>query len=413
VIRALEVDGYRAFPARRQFDRSLPFQRLELAPLTLLLGRNNSGKTSLAALLLQVLAGLGQDREDILPLRLGGLTLAHSFLDMLHCRSVDSPLELGVELQVGGEVHRLDALLIGPGGFDLQGKPRLLRWSWDGQPAPMGKAQGGGWGEVMGQGLSLPASSMGGGAPAVGLLGPLPSRARIQEQAGVVMRNSLWLGPTRQPLDGLVMLGDRPGLAQMGIQGEGAAALLQADPDLFERVNRWLRREAGISLSWETTYAYQRLLGRRQGLSAVPIEQMGAGIHQLLPVVIRALLQARGGPEEGFIDVVQQPELHLHDALQPALGDLYLHAASAGRGVTLVETHAEGLVLRVRRRVAEGLPAHRVALYFVDDGPEGSILRRIPLRPDGEVEGWPAGVFLESFEEVKALRRAQRARERA
>jgi hypothetical protein len=62
MIRALAFDGYRGFPCRRQYDRSQPFQTLDLAPLTLLIGRNNAGKTSVATLLYQVLGGLAEQK---------------------------------------------------------------------------------------------------------------------------------------------------------------------------------------------------------------------------------------------------------------------------------------------------------------------------------------------------------------
>ena len=79
-------------------------------------------------------------------------------------------------------------------------------------------------------------------------------------------------------------------------------------------------------------------------------------------------------------------------------------------GNVIVETHSESLVLRIRRRVAERhLSPDQVALVYVDDADEGSSLRRIPLRPDGEVEWWPEGIFSEAFAEIKAIRRAQRA----
>ncbi len=75
----------------------------------------------------------------------------------------------------------------------------------------------------------------------------------------------------------------------------------------------------------------------------------------------------------------------------------------------VVETHSESVVLRIRRRIAEGLSPDKVALVYVEDAGEGSRLRPIPVRPDGEVEWWPEGVFSEAFVEVKAIRRAQRA----
>ena len=78
----------------------------------------------------------------------------------------------------------------------------------------------------------------------------------------------------------------------------------------------------------------------------------------------------------------------------------------------MVETHAEMLLLRARRWVAEGrLSPEDVAIYWVDDlGGAGAQLRRIGVSGDGEVEHWPEGVFYEDYEEVLAIRRAVRDR---
>jgi predicted ATPase len=196
--------------------------------------------------------------------------------------------------------------------------------------------------------------------------------------------------------------------------GKGALELLAEDEELFRATSLWLREHAGISLRWEKNLELRRLKTvRGDARDIMSITQAGAGIHQLLPVLTLAKWRQLRSGDVQFIDVVQQPELHLHDALQPALGDLFVDAAlaAARQSVTVVETHAEGLLLRVRRRIAEGkIKPEQVGLYYVDDSPFGSSLRRIDLRKDGEVDWWPEGVFLESFEEVKALRQAQRRR---
>jgi predicted ATPase len=57
-----------------------------------------------------------------------------------------------------------------------------------------------------------------------------------------------------------------------------------------------------------------------------------------------------------------------------------------------------------------GLAPDSVAIYFVEDTGEGSRLRPVTLDANGDVDWWPDGVFSEAFEEVRALRRAQKYR---
>ncbi len=134
---------------------------------------------------------------------------------------------------------------------------------------------------------------------------------------------------------------------------------------------------------------------------ATNLAQAGEGLQQVLPVVLHQLWRQRPGMGT-FLDVVEQPELHLHAAAQAPLADLFIDTALQGRGSVLVETHSEPILLRLQRRVAEGsLPHDRVALYFVDVTEEGSQLRPVGLHPNGEVDWWPAGVFEEDFHELQ------------
>jgi predicted ATPase len=55
----------------------------------------------------------------------------------------------------------------------------------------------------------------------------------------------------------------------------------------------------------------------------------------------------------GGIYLVQQPEIHLHPDAQAGLADFFIYLASYGV-ITVVETHSEYLLLRLRRRLAEG-----------------------------------------------------------
>jgi hypothetical protein len=387
MIRSLEFDGYRGFPSRRQYDRNQPFQRLDLAPLTLLIGRNNSGKTSVATLLYQVLTGLAGIGKDVLPLTVGGHPVAACFQDLLHARDLGAFLEIAVSTEGASGSHRLEIILYLLGLLDDDNaRPRARSLIWDGVEHTFD-------------------------GPLDGM--PIPDTVEgktVCEEAKTVLDASAWLGPLR---DGVPEMPSRQGrdpqTPLIGSAGEGVTERLAEDGAVFGEVSAWLAEHAGFSLRWEKNLDLWRLQTMHGAVRSVPITQVGAGVHQLLPVLTLAKWRYRNPSPTPFIDVVQQPELHLHDALHPMLGDLFLDVARTGHGVTVVETHAEGLLLRVRRRIAEGVvPPELVALYYVDDVPGASELRRIHIRDTGEVDYWPPGVFLESYEEVKALRRAQR-----
>lgn len=148
------------------------------------------------------------------------------------------------------------------------------------------------------------------------------------------------------------------------------------------------------------------LVDKRTGTS-ISHRDVGIGVSQVLPVLVIAYASS------GCLLAIEQPEIHLHPALQAELGDLFLASALGDAGNTfLVESHSEHLLLRIMRRIREtnqgrlpeGIPAVRpedVMVLFVEaDGPQ-SIIREMPLNERGElVKAWPGGFFEEGFREI-------------
>ena len=75
---------------------------------------------------------------------------------------------------------------------------------------------------------------------------------------------------------------------------------------------------------------------------------VGYGVSQVLPVITEML---RSDAPSQFL--LQQPEVHLHPSAQAALGSLFCEIADDNRQI-LVETHSDHLVDRVRMDVRDG-----------------------------------------------------------
>ncbi|MDG4561888.1 MAG: AAA family ATPase, partial [Candidatus Competibacter sp.] len=139
--------------------------------------------------------------------------------------------------------------------------------------------------------------------------------------------------------------------------------------------------------------------------TVVTHRDVGIGISQVFPVLVMAY------GSQGKLIAMEQPEIHLHPALQAELGDVFIEAALGERQNTFIlETHSEHLILRLMRRMREtylhkdtGLPpitpADVSVLYVEPDGPR-SIVREMPLNELGElVKSWPGGFFEEGLRE--------------
>ena len=148
------------------------------------------------------------------------------------------------------------------------------------------------------------------------------------------------------------------------------------------------------------------LVDKRSG-TAVSHRDVGIGVSQVLPVLVSAYASS------GKLLVIEQPEIHLHPALQAELGDVFLESALGDGGNTLViESHSEHLLLRIMRRIREtstgnlpeGIPEVRpedVMVLFVEPDGEQSLIREMPLNERGElVKAWPGGFFEEGLREI-------------
>jgi hypothetical protein len=148
------------------------------------------------------------------------------------------------------------------------------------------------------------------------------------------------------------------------------------------------------------------LIDKRTG-TAVSHRDVGIGVSQVLPVLVSAYAS------DGMLVAIEQPEIHLHPALQAELGDVFLESAlREQRNAFLIETHSEHLILRMLRRIREttdgelpgGFPRVRpedVSVLYVQPGRQGAEVIHIPVTEEGEFERpWPEGFFAERAREL-------------
>jgi hypothetical protein len=209
---------------------------------------------------------------------------------------------------------------------------------------------------------------------------------------------------------------------------DGMAAwetLVTGSQDLVERVSDWMQSPAKLGTGYAVTRrAYQEfnpnqpvpqpigpIRKRAQlvdgaGLTLQP-QDVGVGISQVLPVVVAA--------QDGSASVVciEQPELHIHPAVQVGLGDLFIDGA-VNQGLSfLIETHSEHLVMRLQRRMREQaagelpegathIKPDDISFIYLDRSDQGTVTAcQIGLTADGKFDSpWPRGFFSERASEV-------------
>lgn len=440
---------------------------VKLAPLTLLFGTNSSGKSSLHQMLLMLRqTAESSDRRRVLhtgsattPVDLG------SYTDLVNGRDPGRDLEVELEWTLPEPVSFIDARsqdratgnamsfsvrigaaavapprvhvasfsyrLLGPDGDSLlklgleREKPNAYRVSADGfQP-------------VMTVGRKWPVSP-----PSHFHVFPDDLQVRYQNlefapDLTLALEDQLaslaYLGPLREiPVRLYRWSGEEP--EHVGWSGERTVEALLAGQErrfnlkmkqrrksLQVLVAEWLKRlevieEFSVVPIGRGRDEYEvrvRAPGQKQ---EVLLTDVGFGVSQLLPVVTQCFYAA---PETTLI--LEQPEIHLHPAVQAGLADLFIDAVKmredgSPRNMQLiVESHSEHLLRRLLRRIAdETIDPRDVAMYFVKPGVSSSRIEPLDVDEFGNVRNWPENFFGDQTTDmVEQTRHARRRRREA
>ncbi len=392
---ALLVSRYRAFAG----DETLP-----LRPLTLLYGRNNSGKSALSRAFAILGASLAEDATSALVvppeiLRNG------TFTDLAWQGDAgDYSFDLGLRWDEG-ELREARYTLDGGSGRPTYVKELLLR---------------GEGGKLLWAGLAPPGRPMrpqgdhGGGE--LRLVGLIPRDSEVPALQALAARMEALRGRVRW-LDGVRARPERDvkrtGTAptQLTSNGSNAAQFLVERPDLVEAARRFyadLHPARDLEVKEVLDLGHRIALNpRNREIFRIDLVDTGEGMAQVLPVLVAATLAAHEGA--GGLLAVEEPENHLHPDAQTVLARYLCDIAARLNPPTLViETHSRVFLLAVQLAVAEGtLPADRVGLAWIDQNANGrSSITPVELSPSGHPRaGWPVAALGEDLRLASQLAR--------
>jgi len=425
-LSAIKFENYKAFHGR---------QSLEIRPLTILIGRNSSGKSVVARLPLIIARGLSESAWDPVDLEFDGMDFGASFLDLIHGRSPHGAVGIGAKFtsKQGAEFVEFTATIQHIDEYRLQliarfeiqgsGIPKTTL-SWRGHNLMEEMAE-----YNFEQGLLV-------GRCLASFHGLFPHRIQIKELNGPgqlslfdensripdlklklsqALEHTTYLGPFRkEPLRVYRFPGGT--VRNVGIGGAKAPELLAEDYSrrhggVLRSVGDWFASHLG---GWPLGIAEHKdtfslvLTNPQKPSVEVNIADAGTGIAQVLPLVVQRFAEYADGSRNG-LEIVEQPELHLHPGVHGDLADLYIDSLSKSSSQFIIETHSENFVLRIRRRVVEGkLDPKNVIIYWInDDNQAQRCVEAIHVLQNGDVDRWPSKIFAEDFEEVKAMRKAQ------
>ncbi len=228
-------------------------------------------------------------------------------------------------------------------------------------------------------------------------------------------RNLFYLGPLREfPKRFYVTSGQSP--QDVGTRGERAVDVLwfshrsksKRIRKIEEETRNWLKEfniANDIRLDRVSRGNYYRVVVIDPATEVeTNLADIGFGASQTLPIIIESFYAPPGS-----IILIEQPEIHLHPKAQSILGDLFIRAAIGANRTFIIETHSEHILARVRRRIAEKkIEKEKVAIYYFEPTSDGTRIHEVTLNEQGQYESFPEGFFeedvVEAFEHLKAIK---------
>lgn len=418
----------------KAWGEELWYEGVELAPITLFLGPNSAGKSSLLHVPL-LLKQTFTSPDPSLDLNFGGqptdLVDLGTFESVIHGGDTSRELGVGFSLKAKPQAHGpvdYKAVFIGK---RLAASLQQLEFSYCDIPILVVRQE---------QGLVVLATSQ--GDQRSGPYKPHRSIAfpmsvyhlledrqwmgvPLQELSFIIQREIAriaYLGPLRDaPTRSYLWTGARPG--DLGSRGERAVAALLASIDeaeegkgdhLIANVSRWMKN-LGIAdelvIERHGRSRYHELFVVSEGRKT-NIMDVGFGISQVLPMLVLSHFV-----QEGTTIIAEQPELHLHPRAQVGLAELMVEVARERKVQFLVETHSEHLFRRLQTLISEEKLSHEECrLYFVDRDDAGKTqLTHLEVDAYGRVKNWPKHFFGDAIGETerqtrKMLERVARER---
>jgi predicted ATPase len=376
-------------------------QELLLKPITVLIGKNNSGKTAvlkLPTLVSNSLSGSFNEAIKINDKTNGFVNIASEYRDLVYNREL-KPGDT-VDFEISNNIHnqifkQLNVKIELP--FDeIKDKPIVRDWEY------LENSQ-------------------------------LTYKNKKTDSFKGFVNTSYAVEDMKLNFDYIEALREKPQeeysfdsseINKIGLKGENAYQILIKDKvigtgEILKEVSNWYKENFE---NWAIEIIEDQIVNSNKmkfsfclsnsSIKQINIINTGQGINQALPLITRSYMK----DEEPVIIIVEEPESHLHPAAHGNLAQRFVESIIEDDNKRyLIETHSENFILRLQNLIADPdfpFTQDDIQIYYVDydENKQESVLKTILIEEDGEIEDWPENVFNENVDEVFKLRRNQKKR---
>ena len=397
-IKSLSFQSYKAFE---------DIQTIVIKPITVIIGKNSSGKSSIAKLFTLLENSLSGDIKEPLLIKNHDVELGSEFRDLVYNRQPNIPISFKIKFENGADLEvKIVQELHSP-------TLTILEWTYikenyeikitkdkNSNDINMYRDEPGNQYKCIFRGF-IPKSIV-----------KIPSQEDITPFKIIDYKIDVdYIGPFRILPKRQFLLTGQLKYVDTGSKGENAYLMLGISKllgnDLHIQVGDWFEKNFdGWRLEVENKNNkpfWEINLSKND--TDVNIVDVGQGMNQVLPLVVRSFVKRKNS-----LVIVEQPELHLHPAAHGDVAELFVKSAKDYDQNFLIETHSENFLLRFRKLVVEKkyrFNFEDIIIYYVgEDEGRGQRVEEITLDEYGTLSNWPEGVFAENIEEIMEIKAA-------
>ena len=211
------------------------------------------------------------------------------------------------------------------------------------------------------------------------------------------------LSAAREELEGVVEIDGST--KYVGKKGEHSVLEMWAntDHDKKDFINKHARKVLAID-----NITFQKIAGSFVSCSArniankkmipIPISDFGFGVSQCFPIFVQGALMPQGTHL-----IVEQPEAHVHPTAQLEMASFFVDLWEQYKVGSIIETHSGNMLLRIRRLIRKGdIKSDDVSVVFFDTNDNNMpVVKNLDIKSDGSMqEGLPIEFFHADIKEA-------------
>lgn len=378
MLNSFSLDKYKGFGDQ---------QLIELKPITLLYGENNSGKSSLARFLPSLKENYKYNHTSFYPIGM----LGKANKNFIYGNSRESYFELNYDdmnIKYSFHIINEDVIINQIVIQDIEGNVETFNLDLD----------------SFNYCLELNPQEKFTIKNMIPLLNHSNLCEKLYDKFEKISKGVFWISPLRYIPKPIEVFNN----IKMSKESDGADAIqilassVKGNKKVFKIVDQWIGKifQQKIDLGFSAVGDYQVFTTNISPISfeniKVPIAESGMGVSQILPILVLCAQLIVGEIKEESYLIFENPELHLHDALHKELAQIFAEVISkVNLTKIIIETHSEVLLQAIQLEVIKNtINFESVSINWIKKIGEKNIVERVNINNDGQLdENWPATAF--------------------